>query len=211
MPYLESSVAGNPGYQLTLVGHSLGGAVAALGSLDFKARGWNPRITTFGEPRLGNEALMKYIDRAFASENNSESGLMFRRVTHVDDPVPLLPLKEWGFKMHAGEIYISKTDLSPTVADLTHCIGDQDPDCIASADPPICPQPEEESENWPSNSNLFNKWSDINLGLGIPSRLKIWQLFFAHRDYFWRLGLCVPGGDPFDWYRKYPRGDSDEL
>jgi hypothetical protein len=36
---------------------------------------------------------------------------------------------------------------------------------------------------------------------GFPARFKLWQLFFAHRDYFWRLGLCVPGGDPADWGR----------
>jgi hypothetical protein len=30
----------------------------------------------------------------------------------------------------------------------------------------------------------------------IPSKYRLWELFFAHRDYFWRLGLCVPGGDP---------------
>jgi hypothetical protein len=43
------------------------------------------------------------------------------------------------------------------------------------------------------------------LGLGrrwFPARLKLWQLFFAHRDYFWRLGLCLPGGDPADWGRE---------
>jgi hypothetical protein len=43
----------------------------------------------------------------------------------------------------------------------------------------------------------------------VPPRFKLWQLFFAHRDYFWRLGLCVPGGDPTDWWReRYPE---DEL
>ena len=53
---------------------------------------------------------------------------------------------------------------------------------------------------------------------GFPARMKLWQLFFAHRDYFWRLGLCIPGGDPWDWGRdKYEFGDesakaqSDEL
>jgi hypothetical protein len=43
------------------------------------------------------------------------------------------------------------------------------------------------------------------LGLGkqwFPARFKLWQLLFAHRDYFWRLGLCVPGGDPADWGRE---------
>ena len=45
-------------------------------------------------------------------------------------------------------------------------------------------------------------------GVPIPARYKIWQLFFAHRDYFWRLGLCAPGSDPWDWGRdKYDFGD----
>jgi hypothetical protein len=35
-----------------------------------------------------------------------------------------------------------------------------------------------------------------------PARFKLWQLLFAHRDYFWRLGLCLPGGDPADWGRE---------
>ena len=29
-------------------------------------------------------------------------------------------------------------------------------------------------------------------GFAIPSRYKLWQLLFAHRDYFWRLGVCLP-------------------
>jgi len=48
-------------------------------------------------------------------------------------------------------------------------------------------------------------------GLPIPARYKMWQLFFAHRDYFWRLGLCLPGGDPFDWGRnRYDFGDEQD-
>jgi len=49
-------------------------------------------------------------------------------------------------------------------------------------------------------------------GFPIPARYKMWQLFFAHRDYFWRLGLCVPGGDPLDWGReRYNFGDGDQV
>jgi hypothetical protein len=42
----------------------------------------------------------------------------------------------------------------------------------------------------------------------VPTRFKFWQLFFAHRDYFWRLGLCLPGAatDPREWYPKPPIG-----
>jgi hypothetical protein len=47
----------------------------------------------------------------------------------------------------------------------------------------------------------------------VPPPYRLWQLFFAHRDYFWRLGLCVPGGDPSDWWwEKYRHDDvPDEL
>ena len=51
-------------------------------------------------------------------------------------------------------------------------------------------------------------------GIPIPARYKMCHLFFAQRDYFWRLGLCVPGGDPLDWGRKhydYGNGDGEEA
>ncbi|KAF2014720.1 alpha/beta-hydrolase [Aaosphaeria arxii CBS 175.79] len=175
---LTEAIEKYPDYQLTLVGHSLGGAVAALAGLDFLARGWQPRVTTFGEPRIGNKALMSYIDDRFNITSNKDAN-SFHRVTHVSDPVPLLPLAEWGYSMHSQEIFISAPDLPPSVDDLQYCKGDEDPDCIAGK--------ESDGASW-----------------GIPARFKLWELFFAHRDYFWRIGLCVPGGDPKDWYRKYP-------
>ncbi|KAF2178482.1 lipase precursor [Zopfia rhizophila CBS 207.26] len=183
LPELTEAIKKHPNYKLTLVGHSLGGAVAALAGLDFKARRWDPHVTTFGEPRVGNKELNKYINARFNITSNLDSN-KFHRVTHVSDPVPLLPLAEWGYGMHSEEIFISAPDLPPFVADIRHCIGDEDPDCIAGRD----------GGNW-----------------GIPTRFKFWELFFAHRDYFWRLGLCAPGGVPKDWYRKYPEpGDGGE-
>ncbi|CZT17915.1 related to triacylglycerol lipase [Ramularia collo-cygni] len=198
LPALQQQLLLYPGYNLSLVGHSLGGAVAALAGLDFKARGWHPTITTFGEPRIGNAALSRYIDGTFGIGNGTsttidDTQLQFRRVTHVDDPVPLLPLTEWGFSMHAGEIYISKSNLSPEVADLAHCTGDNDADCIAGQDAT--------ASSLQGKAGLLDSVKDEihDIGTeswGIPSRYKLWELLFAHRDYFWRLGLCVPGGDP---------------
>ncbi|KAF2112395.1 lipase precursor [Lophiotrema nucula] len=184
LPALTEAIEKYPSYKLTLVGHSLGGAVAALAGLDFKARGWNPKVTTFGEPRVGNNELMSYINGRFNITNNRTTN-MFHRVTHVSDPVPLLPLAEWGYTMHSEEIFIKAPDLPPSVGDIQYCIGDEDPNCIAGND--------SDAPSW-----------------GIPARFKFWELFFAHRDYFWRLGLCVPGGDPKDWYRKYPKHEDDE-
>ena len=211
LPQLEEAIKKYPSHQLTLVGHSLGGAVAALAAMEFEARGWNPKVTTFGEPRIGNQALIEYIDTKFVGKDEDEGFLMYRRVTHVDDPVPLLPLEEWGYKMHAGEVFISKPDLSPSVEDLRHCDGDADPTCIASAESTSSTPANDDVESWLKHANLTEIWNDGNRVLAIPARYKLWQLFFAHRDYFWRLGLCLPGGDPFDWYRKYPHNDTNFI
>jgi len=146
----------------------------------------------------------------------------------VDDPVPLLPLQEWGYRPHAGEIYISKSSLQPGITDIRRCYGDEDVNCLAGA---------ETGDSWfhagDTHADGFWKWvkeyedlesrDKIELsqeggtlrkrwGVPIPARYKMWQLFFAHRDYFWRLGLCVPGGDPLDWGRgRYDFGDDDGL
>lgn len=199
---LEGLVKQYPKYRLILVGHSLGGAVAALASLDFHAKGWNPQVTTFGEPRIGNQALMNYIDKAFYTESSSNVSKRYRRVTHIDDPVPLLPLSEWGYRMHAGEVYISKPDLPPEREDLRLCEGDEDPRCISGAD--VSSNSSISRLEPGADIESFKKWWLESKGLlEVPARFRIWQLFFAHRDYFWRLGLCIPGGDPKDWFRKY--------
>jgi hypothetical protein len=220
----------HPDYPVHLVGHSLGGAVAALAALELRViRGWSDiLVTTFGEPRVGNQGLADYIDAVFNmgggsgegdGDANDDDGELdpeartFRRVTHVDDPVPLLPPAEMGFRSHGGEFYISKPDLSPSVDDVAICRGDRDPHCIAGGD-----------NNYRNVIGRLlgageNEDADVVDGndvpyraeFGIPSRLKLWQLFFAHRDYFWRLGMCVPGGDPANWGRDKYSLIGDEL
>lgn len=156
-----------PEYNVTVVGHSLGGAVAAFAGLELVARGFHPTVTTFGEPRIGNAAMARYLDDRFDLSGNhtSPDHHAYRRVTHVGDPVPLLPLNEWGYVPHGGEIFISKWDLTPENEDVRHCTGASDPACLEGP--------------------TSGFWV-------VPARFKLWQLFFAHRDYFWRLGLCLP-------------------
>lgn len=207
LPALRAAREKYPGYPVHLIGHSLGGAVAALAALELRlGLGWEDvMVTTFGEPRVGNKKLAEYTDRAFGllqegDQKDDAERLPYRRVTHVGDPVPLLPLTEWGYRSHAGEVYIEKSSLPPMPEDLRLCHGDDDPECMAGA----------EADGWLSwvvglmKGELTPEELEA-LGVkqsSLPARLKLWQLFFAHRDYFWRLGLCLPGGDPVDWGRE---------
>ncbi|KAI0141069.1 alpha/beta-hydrolase [Hypoxylon sp. NC0597] len=214
LPALEPLHEQYPDYPVYLVGHSLGGAVAALAALELKViSGWeNLVVTTFGEPRVGNDGFVDYLDSVFelGGVGNPIEAQKYRRVTHVDDPVPLLPLSEWGYRSHAGEFFISKSDLPPEPSDIRPCVGNSDPWCIAgSAGEPLRTTGQALAQERAQETPVWTRglWD-------IPSRFKLWQLFFAHRDYFWRLGLCVPGGDPIDWGRdKYPNftTTSDEL
>lgn len=204
-----------PDYKLVLTGHSLGGAVAALAGLEMLLRGWGPQVTTFGEPRVGNDDFVRFLNEMFnltdAGSGSDEQGMMFRRVTHVDDPVPLLPLDEWGYKMHAGEIFISKSDLPQSASDVRICQGGEDPTCIAGSDEQGAMYKKHEliwsdivRSKWdhpPAQAVLSSENTDDEPLVGtrwnlIPARYRLWQLLFAHRDYFWRLGLCVPSGRP---------------
>ncbi|RMZ79141.1 hypothetical protein DV738_g3518, partial [Chaetothyriales sp. CBS 135597] len=216
IPHVEKALRENPGYELTLVGHSLGGAVAALAAVEFQARGWQPHVTTFGEPRVGNKAFNAFVDQRFGLLDNHDDDdddrdhapdrHLYHRVTHVNDPVPLLPPQEWGYTMHAGEVFISKPDLHPELQDLQHCSGSQDPHCIATEAASILAKELEMNRSDQEQSRFSLP--------GLGTRFRLWQLFFAHRDYFWRLGLCVPGGDPWHWNREqYDDGTSeyDEL
>jgi hypothetical protein len=216
LPYLDDLRARFPEYELHVVGHSLGGAVAALAALELESRAWRTTVTTFGEPRVGNAGLRDFVNQVFdlvdgEGKPQTREG-RYRRVTHANDPVPLLPLEEWGYLPHAGEVYISKGPLQPSPSDVRLCLGDEDPDCISAS---------ANSTSWfsaadlddidaavvPSDEDIDVERHRSRWGLSIPARYRIWQLFFAHRDYFWRLGLCVPGGDPFDWGRdRYGSG-----
>ncbi|KUI53927.1 putative feruloyl esterase A [Cytospora mali] len=208
LPVLEDVRAEHPGYPIHLVGHSLGGAVALLAALELKvALRWDGMVvTTFGEPQTGNEGFVEFVDRVFDLDavDGYDPDLerrVYRRVTHMDDPIPLLPLSEWGFRSHAGEVFISKADLSPGIEDLRLCRGDEDPACIAGEDAAgaIAGKVKQALGELSPEERDGDGW--LRVLTGLPTRLKLWQLLFAHRDYFWRLGLCVPGGDPSDWGR----------
>ncbi|KAK2591680.1 hypothetical protein QQS21_010617 [Conoideocrella luteorostrata] len=202
VPELRAIKKNYPSYQIQLVGHSLGGAVACLAALELKlSLGWHDLVvTTFGEPRVGNYQLARYVDKAFTLDGTSNlEHRKYRRVTHNDDPVPLLPLEEWGYRPHSGEVYIAKRELQPSEEDVRTCVGDQDLECSTGAETSLL----EDVRRLLHFTSLSASTEEFIGTETLPTRLKLWELLFAHRDYFWRVGLCVPGGDPANWGRGW--------
>ncbi|KAF7309487.1 Lipase [Mycena indigotica] len=84
--------------KVTIVGHSLGGAIALLDSvyLPLHISGVTFRTITYGMPRVGNQA---FADLASVGST----------VTHInnkEDLVPILPGRSLGFHHPTGEIHI---------------------------------------------------------------------------------------------------------
>jgi len=112
--------------QVTMVGHSLGGAIALLDSVYLPLH--LPSSTTYktvcyGLPRVGNQQFADYIDA------NAD-------LTHINnkkDPIPILPGRFLGFHHPAGEVHIQD------LGDWDACPGQDDTStlCIVGDVPDI--------------------------------------------------------------------------
>jgi hypothetical protein len=104
-----------PAYNIAVVGHSLGGALATLTALDLIHNDFpkDIQLVTFGQPRVGNEKFALYA-----------SGLLTNpiRMTHFRDCVPHAPYHQ-RFVHSAREWYESD------VGDVKGCEGLEDPTC----------------------------------------------------------------------------------
>ena len=86
---------------VTVVGHSLGGALALLDGVFFSLqlpKDVTVKVISYGMPRVGNQAFANFVDSRLSG-----------RVTHVnnqEDPVPVVPGRFLGFHHPSGEIHI---------------------------------------------------------------------------------------------------------
>jgi predicted lipase len=92
-------VNGEDVYRVIVTGHSLGGALALLCSLELGLLfGSDARVSlelvTFGQPRVGNRVLMNLLKRVVPC---------YWRVVNDMDVVPLLPMRTLGF-LHGGNL-----------------------------------------------------------------------------------------------------------
>lgn len=114
---------------IRVIGHSLGGALGVFQALDLaryppaalQNRSFTVDLYTYGQPRVG--------DRFFADVVTSGKLLRtFYRSTHLEDPVPHLPLLINGFAHAAVEVY--NDVINGTL--YRQCTGGEDPNCSDS-------------------------------------------------------------------------------
>jgi len=108
---------------LSIVGHSLGGAVALLAAWDLSPMSQIGRVYTYGQPRVGNAAFAAAVDARLASY-----GVAHYRVVDYKDAVPHLPWHHafWQGWTHNGqEVYYNATRLGMH----TTCEGATDTRC----------------------------------------------------------------------------------
>jgi alpha-beta hydrolase superfamily lysophospholipase len=101
MPAVKQASTSFPAYKISVVGHSLGGAIASLAAASLRNSGLPAALYNFGSPRIGGSKISSYI--------TNQPGGNFR-VTHWNDPVPKLPLLIMGYVHISPEYYINKAN-----------------------------------------------------------------------------------------------------
>ncbi|KAJ3178446.1 hypothetical protein HDU87_003520 [Geranomyces variabilis] len=112
-----TTVPGSQDWNLSVVGHSLGGAISILSAvelLDYLGDSWNDKISvyTYGQPRTGNQVWAEWVETLpFASR--------ISRTTHTNDIVPHVPPTLLSFMHHQTETWIDSNGALNTCSDST--------------------------------------------------------------------------------------------
>lgn len=99
VPAVKQASSKYSNYQITVTGHSLGGAIATLAAAQLRNTGYTVALYNFGSPRIGGTKISSYI--------TNQAGGNYR-LTHWNDPVPKLPLLIMGYVHISPEYYINK-------------------------------------------------------------------------------------------------------
>ncbi|KAF7335123.1 Alpha/beta-hydrolase [Mycena venus] len=126
---VKAQVANFPKYSVVVTGHSLGGALAALGAVSVKTALPSAalKLYTFGQPRTGDAQWAAFAESTIGASN------IFRAV-HTFDGVPTIIPRILGYEHHSTEYWQFEdpglfTSESTTV---TKCVGEEDPSCSDS-------------------------------------------------------------------------------
>jgi predicted lipase len=85
---------------ITVVGHSLGAAIALLDTvfLSIQVPGVPVKMVGFGLPRVGNQAFANFVD----------ANLQVTHITNQKDPIPIVPGRDLGYHHPSGEVHINE-------------------------------------------------------------------------------------------------------
>ena len=103
---VTSTLSAHPGASVSIVGHSLGGAIALIDSVFLPLHlpsGTAFKTVVYGTPRVGNQAFADYVD-AHVTGLNGGTGLT--RINNKEDIVPIVPGRFLGFHHPSGEVHI---------------------------------------------------------------------------------------------------------
>ncbi|KAF8167182.1 lipase class 3 family protein [Crassisporium funariophilum] len=110
---------------VTIVGHSLGAAIALLNGayLPLHISGVTFRTIGYGMPRVGNQAFANYVD----------THINLTHINNKQDFVPILPGRFLGYAHPSGEVHIKDND------QWVSCPGQDNPstECTVGAVPTI--------------------------------------------------------------------------
>jgi predicted lipase len=99
---VQQTLSAHDSTSVTVVGHSLGAALALLDGLYLRIQlgtSVNVRVVGYGMPRVGNQAFANWVDSNLSGQ-----------VTHInneEDPIPIVPGRFLGFHHASGEVHIT--------------------------------------------------------------------------------------------------------
>ncbi|KAH9169453.1 lipase class 3 family protein [Lactarius sanguifluus] len=99
---VQQTLSAHSTSSVTIVGHSLGAALALLDGLYLRLHlnaTVDVRVIGYGMPRVGNQAFADWVD-------NHLSGQV-TRINNREDPIPIVPDRLLGYRHASGEVHIT--------------------------------------------------------------------------------------------------------
>ncbi|KAF8174959.1 lipase class 3 family protein [Pholiota molesta] len=95
---VQSTIKAHSATAVTIVGHSLGAAIALLDGvyLPLHISGVSFKVITYGMPRVGNQAFANYVD----------AHVTLTHINNKEDIVPIVPGRFLGYVHPSGEVHI---------------------------------------------------------------------------------------------------------
>ncbi|KAJ7727596.1 alpha/beta-hydrolase [Mycena metata] len=143
---VNGQLAKYPKYSVVVTGHSLGGALAALGASALKTAlpTTAMKLYTFGQPRTGDAQFAAYVESTIGAgsifravhtfgKRFSQYGTLFL-LDILADGVPTMLPRFLGYEHHSTEYWQFKDPglFTSKASTVTKCVGEEDPACSAS-------------------------------------------------------------------------------